>query len=175
MTKLRKGFSLIEVVVATALLAFFLGSVIAAMIADAHNGPIKQRGLQAANLAREGIQLVSQVRDTAWLHGATWATMSQNDDCYGLAFGDRQLVNNTPSTNSCNFPHWHLVSGDQLPIPLNGINYTRKITITDQIFFASPIITTNNAKVITVTVSWMEGGQPQSVILKRLITNWKDI
>lgn len=61
--------TLVEVVVATAIFAFFLGSVISAVIADAHNGPVNLRRLQAANLAREGIQMVTQGRDTEWIKG----------------------------------------------------------------------------------------------------------
>lgn len=173
----RKAFTLIEVIVATAVFAFFLGSVIAAMIANAHNGPVNQRRLQAANLAREGTQLVTQIRDTAWMQGVNWASLGASIDqsagCWGLSQGVSKALD-YPSVfpGLCQFQHWRLIPGTEPPITQNSVPYTREINITDYKLFGS---TKNNAKLVKVKVKWTEGGEDKFIEMKKLITDWKAI
>lgn len=159
----KKGLTLIEVVVATGILALFLGSVIAAVIADAHNGPVNERGLIAANLAREGAQLVTQIRDTAIYQGVDWGKLENNNTqitCWGLNAGDKQLIKDNPGDNRCNYEHWRLTSGQE---PLIFGIFTRKINIAK---------IDNATKLIIVDVSWNEGGVPKTVTVKKIITDW---
>lgn len=150
----RKAFTLVEVVVATGVFAFFLGSVIAALMANAHNGPVNQRRLQAANLAREGIQLVTQIRDTAWIRGGSWIDLN---DCGFSISGDLQLE---PNPIICK-ANWHLVANGQ-SILLDTTTFIRKINISN--------IGTDK-KLVTVIVEWSEG----NITMKKIITDWKAI
>jgi|GEM_PF-2250945 len=165
--KLRRGITLIEVVVAAAVFAFFIGSVMAAVIADAHNGPINERRLQAASLAREGIELATQIRDTMWITGQTTWSPPPTDQvarCYGLNAGtNKKLVKKTGPVNICNFSHWSLENNG--PESINV--FTREITVDD--------LSSTDKKLITVTVWWLEGGERTEIVLKKIITNWKAI
>lgn len=172
----RKAFTLVEVIVATAIFAFFIGSVIAAIMANAHNGPVNQRRLQAANLAREGVQLVTQIRDTAWMHEKNWADLS--DPCFGLNNGQNRRLEYTQEIQGCTYPHWRLQDGIET-IPQGVVTFTRKISIADKRIFPTDVSGDlnrgNNSKVITVVVEWTEGGQVKNVTFKKIITDWKNI
>jgi hypothetical protein len=143
--------------VGAALLAFFLGSVIAALMASAHNGPINQRRLQAANLAREGVQLVTQIRDTIWLNNGSFSGC----DCNFCFNGDvLKLVPNTPG-GSC-WSSFKLNNGPQT-ITQNGTIFTREININNS---------GSDKKKVTSKVSWSEGGQTMDVTMNKFLTNW---
>jgi len=126
------------VIVATAVFAFFLGSVIAAVLADAHSGPVNKRRLQAANLAREGMTLVTQIRDTAWLRGGVF------------------------TVNPSSIP---------TSVTLDSRQYTRTITTSPQSILGGA----NNANLVTVDVSWAEGGEDKHIVIRKILTDWKAI
>lgn len=134
----KRGFTLVETVVAAAIFAFFIGSVVAAMMADARSGSLNQRRLQASNLAREGIEWVTKNRDTDWLKGNGFKVTS---------------------------------TGLSASLDLNNKTYTRTITIADQSLLGG----TNNAKLVTVTVSWPEDSGTKEVKATKILTDWKAI
>lgn len=161
---MKKAFTLIEVIVAAGVFAFFLGSVMAAMIANAHNGPVNERRLQAANLAREGTQLVTQVRDTMWITGQTinWWNSTRSGSCRNLVGGQAGAPSGDCRLTYANNA-WNLVPGEE---PISDTDFTREITITDS---------GKDKKLITVTVWWLEGGARKDIIMKKLLTDWKAI
>jgi Tfp pilus assembly protein PilV len=186
-----KGMTLAEVIIALGIFTLFVGAVLTAILADAQNGPINKHRLQAANLAREGIQQVSQIRDMAWIKGHLTATEWENngnvdndvEKCYGLAQGTGKGLNFVTSSAPalCNFDHWRLVAGAD-NVTLNGIQYTRDISIANKFIFtpndyAQQGLTppASNAKLVTVTVSWSENGTTKDLTFKKLITDWKAI
>jgi len=162
--KQHKGLTIIEVIVATAVFAFFLGSVIAAIIADAHNGPANEKRLQAANLAREGVQLVTQIRDTAMLRGSRWNdldTKNAERNCWGLYPGDKHLIQKIGGGPSlCSFKHWFLENGAEVPTGTFG----RTINIAN---------IDSSKKLVTVVVFWDEGGTSESFTMRKILSDWK--
>ena len=72
--KSNKGFTLLEVIIAIALLIIGLISLMVLVRATISASSVSSSRLLAANLAREGIELVRGIRDTNWLQGQAWDT-----------------------------------------------------------------------------------------------------
>lgn len=170
-SKNRKSFTLVEVIVAVTLFAFFIGAAFSLFVASQQNVTTSRHRFQAANLAREGAELVREIRDTAWLHNATWAIFTTNGPCYGLGgVNPGNPLKLDFLTNywdqryrDCAFEHWRLV-GDTEPITQNNVNYTRAITVDN--------INTTDTKKITVTVSWDEAGKAKEIKMITYLTDW---
>jgi len=53
-------------------------------------------------------------------------------------------------------------------VTLDGVNFNRDVTVTP-----STIINPNDARIITVTVSWNEFNRPVQTELRMILTNWR--
>src|SRR5687767_4056778 len=153
---LSSGFTLVEIIIALAILSTFTVGILASNNIATHAITINQRKSQANRLAREAMEAVLSVR------AANFSSLSA---------GTFHPVS-SPSG-------WSLVSGsDQLDI------YTRSITLTNplraiacdtaicDIVTAGGITDLNTFKVI-VEISWPENGQIKKVNLSNLVTNWR--
>lgn len=175
----KKSFGLLEVVIAVGIFAAFAGSMITVISLSSKNMVVNKHRLQAANLAREGIELVTEIRDTAWQYNVDWDTMwavqSRTPQCWGLGFDNpKKLV--TASPTGCGMDginHWMLntdINGEVINTPLppngDGITFTRFINTED--YNWDP-----NTKKVTVTVRWNDYGQTKNVTMVTLLTNWK--
>ncbi|OGL66626.1 hypothetical protein A3B21_02980 [Candidatus Uhrbacteria bacterium RIFCSPLOWO2_01_FULL_47_24] len=70
---LKRGFGLLETIIALGVIITGLVSVISLSIANLTNERDTAMRYQAVNLAREGIELVRNIRDSNWLAGTdTW-------------------------------------------------------------------------------------------------------
>ena len=162
--RFQKGFTLIETLVAIAILLIAVVGPIS-LIGDAlHKLYYAKDQIIAINLAQEGIEVVRQVRDSnmlAW-DGATppWNTGIEED--YYTIDADSATV--TSSANA------------QQPILLNGdgfyrqsgagtaTQFTRLVTITD-------IVSGRELKV-TSTVEWKTGGQTGTITVSEYLFKW---
>ncbi len=145
---MKKGFSIIEIVLATAILSLIIVGVTSAWLYG-EEATVKSgdRG-RAILIANEGIDIVRNIRDAAAL-GSTidgvYGFGSIADGVYGLA---------QTATG------WTL-----LPSVENIGVYTRSLAIT------SP---SEYQKNITMTVSWPSlGGRAESVSFSSIFTNWR--
>ncbi len=123
---MNKGFTILEVIAAMLVITIgVLGSftVIQRMISYLHDSSLR---LSAAYLAKEGIEIVRNIRDTNWLKGQAWNI--------GLASGDWEADYLSQSLDD-NY------DGDFLKIDSSGFysyssgtaaKFKRKITITPE-------------------------------------------
>jgi type II secretory pathway pseudopilin PulG len=165
------SFSLIEVVFVIAIFMLLIAGMLSLVNLSSKNLLVSQHRLQAANLAREGLEIAREARDTAWLQSPPkgWyglpGTGTMNDDCW--------LPESTTSTDfkyptSACGGHLGLTSGSDFP-PFDNVTYTRSMTVT----------TSGDIRKIMVTVQWddfgrtIAGGNPYTVTMVTYLTNWK--
>jgi prepilin-type N-terminal cleavage/methylation domain-containing protein len=159
--RLRKGFTLVEVLVAL----FILTTGIVAGLVVVNQGlsatQIAKSRLVAANLVQEGIEVVRNIRDTNWIEKEINPALSWDD---GLLVGDWEASYQSQSLES--------YQGRYLKIDANGFyNYTdgndtkfkRKITI-ERI---------NNEQLrVIARVEWRERGKNYNLTAVEDLYNW---
>jgi type II secretory pathway pseudopilin PulG len=161
--KISKSFGLIEVVAAAGIFIIFIGSLVTLSSTSSRNIIINKHRLQAANLAREGIEMVREIRDTAWRNDVSWSDLKE--PCWGLA-GNLRRLENYQGELKCDYWHYHLVNGNEI-ISIDNVQYTRNISINDW-----QVVNPNDAKTVTVTVSWNDFGRTRTVTMITYLTNW---
>lgn len=157
-TSFRTGFTLIEVLIAAAIFVIFAGSIIALFSLNSKNVVVNKHRLEATNLAREGIELVTQIKQTASARGQDWT-----GGCWKIDVGTKILVKDN-SNPVCDPNTWRLIDGanDSIALP-DTIPYTRVINIGDE----------SGAKKITVTVSWSDYGIDREATEVTYLTKWQ--
>ena len=157
LTQTSSSFTLIEVLIAAAIFVIFAGSIIALFSLNSKNVVVNKHRLEATNLAREGIELVTQIKQTAGARpGQDWET-----GCWKINNGDKFLSMGAAGTDCENT--WRLENGpnDTIALP-DTIPYTRVINISDE----------SGAKKITVTVSWNDYGIERTATEVTYLTKW---
>lgn len=95
-TELKSGETLIEIVVALFALTLFSAASTLVIVSALSSTRINKNNLAALNLAREGIELVRNIRDTNWLKYADktcWNTIPEKDDCSNkITNGNYQIL-----------------------------------------------------------------------------------
>lgn len=182
----KQSFSLIEVVVSVGIFLLVIGSLIALGLVNSRNLVISKHRLQAVNLAREGVEKVIEVRDTAWLNIGNaqpmtyWAdnmtgTTPPINPCWGLSSGggDKVVELYTGAAGSgCTTSHPRLVTGPESPItpPNNdGVSYTRHLTIEAKMPDGNG--NTDFLKV-TAKVTWDDFGTQKNATVVTYLSNW---
>ena len=163
---MKKSFTLLEVVITVGLFILFISALMALSSSNTKNITVNKHRLVAANLAREGMEEVTQIRDTAWLNEESWSNLA--NPCWGLTGGIRHLefTNNTASCPSGVGWHYRLSPGSE-PIQKDNVDYTRTIQV--------GIVETGRIR-ITVTVSWNDFSPTpnnKNVTMIKDLTDWK--
>ncbi len=91
----RKGFTLIETMVAITLLAVALIGPFVAVQNAVQSSYVARDQLIASQLAQEGMEYVRSVRDTNYLSGNTWMHYLSSYSCYGATPGNYCTVDPT--------------------------------------------------------------------------------
>lgn len=170
LSKKNKGFTLVETLVAIAILLVAVVGPIS-LIGDAvHNIYYVKDEMIAINLAQEAIEAVRQVRDSNQIAGVAWLTGLAVDD-YSVDVG--KLITGAPVLTAC--------PGACTPQPVffdtstglyrQGIGdvatpFSREVEISDDI--ASPY-----QRKVTAVVNWNTGGQTGTIRVSESIFNWQ--
>jgi len=198
-----KGQTLTETIVAIGILTTGIigGLSLAIFSLGASDVAIKQ--VVATNLAREGVEIVRNFRDTNWLTGNLTDCSSDigaaNQDCYedwasgfpGIPGNVRYRVVFDPSTNTWTLepagpPKLRLYlqpNGTYTPSGSDDAPFRRQVDLSLDI---SAPFSSNNARLIVRSTVWWEQGKrcpaPESdpdntqckVIVEETLTNWKN-
>ena len=193
----RSGASLIEIMAMIAVLGLAVTAMFSTVIGGIYFARDSESRVKAINLAREGIEWVTNLRNTNWLRFSSdqtncWKVQWYAAGCIGdslsatprLAVASYVLIN----TNGA----WYLtgtVTGSGLWIDSNGYYsassattpkctitlttncrspFTREIRITD----ATNVWANSGSITVTAVVDWFEK-RSQNVTLKTTLTNWK--
>ena len=141
--KRKKGQSLVEAVVAVAVVLLLVTGLIVATTASLRNSSLSKYRTQATNHAKEGMEQVRKLRDTSWQDFIT------KSGKYCLA-----------STNE-----WTQLGTDETcPINVGNI-FSREVTFT---YYPA-----NETMNVLITMYWIEGNWEQSINFVSLFTRWR--
>lgn len=165
----QNGFSLIEVLVALAFLTIISLSVIQLLTRSQQAAEIAREDFVATNLAREGLELVRDVRDTNWFSTVDRSLWIDQEMCNApFTYDAASLRNHEPVGSQ---------SQSQLYIQTNGEwahTPTGEATQYDRILTVNCSEKDNDPAYVTVQsrVTWLNRGQPHDVVLQEKLYNW---
>jgi len=145
MKRIYSGQSLIETVVAVAIVTLIVTGLVAATTSTLRFSQMSKTRTQALQYAKEGLEIVRIIRDTGW------ASIPQTDQSYCLSKGQQELGTST---------------SDACPMDIDNM-YSRTLSFSHDATCVTPACSK-----VTVTVSWIEQ-DTKSVSLSSYITNWR--
>ena len=168
------GFGLIEVLISVAIISMFLGGLLAVTASGTKLTISSERRVQAANLARDGMEKVRALRETVWLKDA-----QEESDCYKLNKPERKvLVESNPNCplpyalDNANEDDYESINKDQESDGLISIgdldqtSYARIILIEE--------IDGGTIRRVTVEVKWKEGTKTKDITAISYLTKWRE-
>ena len=174
-----EGFSLIEVIVSTAILATGLLALAGYMAVGLTYMTGSSFAVLAREKAREAVESVHTARDTGRL---TWAKIQNQSKTGGVfkdGFTDLKVagLDGLMNTNDDGAieelrtpgPNGTLGDGDDVRQPLN--NFQRKIAITDLNLDTSPAVNPN-LRQITVTIKYTVQGIERSYVITTYVSSY---
>jgi Tfp pilus assembly protein PilV len=198
-SKKRKGQSLLETIVAITVLIVGVVSLVSMISAMVVARTTAEYETVATNLAREGIEVVRNVRDTNWLNNVSFDT--------GLFAQTRYCLSFEPSNSDGNHPNgWRLgtatldttltivkytagpyagfytqvCTGETAHWTVASTMYTRTVTVQDicsdgsvKAAGTSCAAGTSVGALITSLVNWSERNRPHSINLVERIYDWR--
>lgn len=175
----KKGFGLLEVLLAGLIIIIMLSALVVVARAAISNSLYLQQRSQATFLAQEGMEIVRQIRDTNYIDGSNNTTWNAYD----------QAVPTSGKINTAKFygidfasGRWKLLSkNDEASVAsmtFSGVTYRRVITFSDTgSLVTNPALTTNpnfNAPAyrLKVAVTWSFQGQDgKTVEIEEILAN----
>ena len=180
---MKKGFGIIEVLIASAIISTVLGGLVYVGKLALSTSVYMQERSSALGLATEGIEIVREIRDTNWIDGSnatTWKTLILDS-----AGNPVELVPDQSKTYRITFHKldanqgkYGLTQGDSERIVLvDSGTFMREIIIEpagDLIKSDSRLITDaakgSDSFKVTCNITW---GDNKKVSVSELMTNWR--
>jgi prepilin-type N-terminal cleavage/methylation domain-containing protein len=161
-TKLNKGFTLIESMIAIALIVSGITGLMVLVNRSMGFANLAFNQLTAANLAQEGIELVRNIRDNNWMNNRDWLT-GLNAGIYQIDYLDGELIDlsereEQPLFFDENNGYSYIYSSD------GETFYYRKIELT--------LISTNELSVKSIVTWSAKGGKNFETIAEDHLFNW---
>lgn len=165
---MNKGFSLIEVLVALAFLTIVSLSVIQLVTRARQAAEVARQDFVAANLAREGLELVRAVRDTNWFASSDRSLWIQDDMCDTFTY-DSEMLREGADVGSEAVADLYIQDNDEWTHSAAGEStpYQRVLTVDCNDKDSDPAFVT-----VTAEVRWQNRGLPHEVVLKEKLYNW---
>ena len=160
----NKGFSLIEVVTAIFILTVGVGGAFSLIYQTLSAVYIVRSELTASFLAQEGVEIIKNLRDNAWLESRA-ATSTSWLTNLSEAGGDYEVDHTTEYLSRSNNSTYLKVDSNGLMNYSSGdnTNFTRSVALTN--------VSTTTVKVVVI-VEWKTGGRNHSLEVVENITNW---
>lgn len=158
---MKKGFTLIEVLVATFVIALGVGGLFSLVRQNSSFALTSSLQFQASFLAQEGVEIARNIRDANFLKIHAGQTANWDDNLTGCALGCEADYNDSA-----------LLAGDRfLNIANNMYTYDSG---TPTVFKRAIHATAAGADAleITVHVSWFEKGNAKEVQASTMLYNW---
>lgn len=169
----HRAFTLVEVILAVALLSLVLTMVAGLVITGIRVNAANVHQLQAVHLAEEGIEMVRNLRDSNWWQNVDWNT-DLVAETYRVSFDENGVPPWTltaitdPETQA--YLYQDTVNGVSVltddPTAGTVSVFRRFITITD-------IDVNDGVLDVESTIQWNERGIEKEIILSTSLTDWK--
>ena len=160
MSQTNKGFTLIEVLVATFMMTVGIGAALTLVNQTTAFTQVISSRLAAAYLAQEGLEIVKNIRDTNFLkihkgvEGVNWNSglTGCGGGCYNFDYRSQAL----PDDTNCSGKTYLIVDSGfyKCSSAASPLRVQRKITIT---------LVGNDVLKVSVEVSWQERGRTHKV------------
>ena len=172
----ESGFGLLEVVLASAILALVVGAATGLVRSSLRRTVLALDRTVAMNLAQESIEQLRSARDSTFIDGATnaWDANLPVTDC------DGDVLHPDPSCQSFVISQasgvWSVQQGSAQSIPMNGRDFTREIYISVPNGYAANagLLSQTDQDVVRrvhVIVRW--DNNTQAVESATYFTNWR--
>lgn len=186
MIRNKKGFGIIEVLIASTIVIVILGALTAVGRSALRGSDTIQERTQAAYLAQEGIEIVRQIRDTNWIdldNTTSWDSLVWNNDMFDIVSRGRSygIQFKKLKVDNSSLYRFGLVSDSVESIMLDNINYQRTISIgnTDSLLpdksdtekISADGHDLKTGMKVTATVTWPSN--PTGVSVSEVLTNWR--
>ncbi len=191
--KLEEGQSLVEMIVAIAIIVTGLVGALALTISNLTGVGEAGTRVVASNLAREGVEVVRNLRDANWLQDLAWdAGLFSGDDFTAIAVFDsianKWHLDFTPNgisevTAKLYRGPENLYLQDIAPPAGTATQYARLLTLDPICFDAATKIETITGNPcgaeektgirVKSEVSWTISGRQRNIILEDRLYNWK--
>ncbi|HPR91182.1 MAG TPA: prepilin-type N-terminal cleavage/methylation domain-containing protein [Candidatus Paceibacterota bacterium] len=165
----RNGFSLIEALIAVAILVVGILSAFLLLIRTTATVPAMQARLTATGLAQEGIEEVRSLRDADFIQGNIFKTFLNNKDCSQASGGCNISINDSGTVQ--------LLQESEKPLKFDENKYLYSYYSGTPSIFSRRIIIDSDAShkdyiEVTVTVKYNIKGTAQTVVAKDRLYNW---
>jgi len=169
---MKKGFSIIEVLISTTIIAVILGGLVAIGRNVLANNMVLSEKTQAVYLAQEGIEIVRQIRDTNWVDASNttlWDWWKQDGE--NLA----QITPGRYGISHIKLPGYNYALNqnltEKIQLDENDTTYNRTILIekSDNLYTKSEDVLAGNSYKVTVEVTWGKS----STKISEILTNWR--
>ena len=181
----NSAFTLIETMVSMVILSATLAGAVYLMMTISNATSKNQMRVQAIYLAQECTELLRNSRDSAWKQNLPWnCAFPSTTSSYRIISDVLQLPATTNPTQCLNELGSRIEAdigaSDFARLYLDGNVYTHDPTGAtktpfSRVFTVSDVITGTpnpDAKKITCTVEWNDGGQPREISFSQILTNW---
>lgn len=159
------GFTLIEVLLALAVVGVSFGSIFSLLSASVKSSTNITNQLIAANLAQEGLEIIRNIRDSNYVASRAWDEGFDTDGCLSTSKAcevayDIGLTDITP---------------DDVRLKLNDIGGYSYIGVQETPFIRSVFLNRETGEKIRVRVevSWEAQGQSSTLTAETLLYDWK--
>jgi len=175
MNKGRKGFTMIETLVAIFIFSASVVGIIAISASGISNATFVKQRIIAGQLAQEGVEIIRNMRDTASLYDSWEVFLNEvvnkctGDGCYV----DAEFEN--INVFECDSPNSSEVTG--CPV-LNYDDFTGAYTYgtgTETIFkrgITTELLASNDEVIVTVAIAWPRGNKEYVVTVEENLFNW---
>lgn len=169
---MKKGFSIIEVLISTTIIAVILGGLVAVGRSVLLNNTILSEKAQAAYLAQEGIEIVRQIRDTNWIdddNTTLWDWWKLDGGKLAQIMPGKYGIYENESSDY----HYGLMPNytEKIELDKDSTVFKRSVVVEkiDNLYPKTEKVLADNSYKVTVTLSWGKNSMEVSEIL----TNWR--
>jgi len=182
----KKGQSILEAVFAIGVLLIAMSAILALTISNIAGQKASEFQLIANNLAREGIEVVRNIRDSNWLAADDWDNLGENyasfarvdynssnldfiSTDYNLYINNGAYIHDPSSGEFSGFSRYLELQNICLNVSCPGINCGQ-----EEIKDSCNLATEQKVGLkVTAVVKWFERGRERQIKIDDLLYDWK--
>ena len=175
---MRKGFTLLETVFALTIIMIGFFGVFSLVEKSISATSTSIHRLIAANLAQEGIEIIRNIRDSAYLGGGDWSTVIDSGhldkySCLSSAKNCRVDIDNGGLLDEDANAYLKINANNEYQYDSgNDSDFKRWVNLTQGGGLCSQIATSTNCIQVKSTVTWKERNKDMSLSAEDYLYSW---